>query len=143
MTMMTTTTMTPRETIFQTGPSLGDDTADLAISILRADKGSYMSRLPLGFALAVLRTLSRLLSVSTITDEDGMCGGGGGEVGNTTGSACSMMTARTRNTTTTTNTTTRRMGRIPAGERMMGGNLTSTVATSSAGRPSGAWGGGH
>jgi hypothetical protein len=52
MTMTTTTTTMPREAIVQTGPSSGDDMADLAIGILRADQGSYMSRLPLGFALA-------------------------------------------------------------------------------------------
>jgi hypothetical protein len=32
-------------------PSSGNDMADLAIGILRADQGSYMSRLPLGFVL--------------------------------------------------------------------------------------------
>ena len=46
-TMTTTTTTTPREAINQTGQSSGNDTSDLAIGILRADKGSYMSRLPL------------------------------------------------------------------------------------------------
>jgi hypothetical protein len=34
---------------------------DLAIGILRVDQGLYMSRLPLGFALAFLRMLLRLL----------------------------------------------------------------------------------
>jgi hypothetical protein len=42
----------PREVIVLTGLSLGDDLADLAISILGADQGSYKLRLPLGFALA-------------------------------------------------------------------------------------------
>jgi hypothetical protein len=52
MTSTTTTTMTtttPREAISQTS---GDDMVDLTIGILRADQGSYMSRLPLRFALA-------------------------------------------------------------------------------------------
>jgi hypothetical protein len=52
---MTTTTAAmamPREAIVQTGSSLGNDTADLAIGILRADQGPYMSRRLLGFALA-------------------------------------------------------------------------------------------
>ncbi len=53
MTMMTTTAMaTPREGIVRTGSLLGKDTANLAIGILRADQGLYMSRLLLGFALA-------------------------------------------------------------------------------------------
>jgi hypothetical protein len=64
----------------------------------------------------------------------------GGEVGNTRGSACSTMTATTTNTTMEMNTTMRRMGRGHAGERTMGGNLTTMVATSSAGRSSAAWG---
>jgi hypothetical protein len=55
MTTTTTTTTTTREAISRTGPSSGDDTADLAIGILRAYQGSYMSRLPLGFALALDR----------------------------------------------------------------------------------------
>jgi hypothetical protein len=38
--------------IVRTGPLSGNDTADLAIGILRADQGSYMLRLPLGLALA-------------------------------------------------------------------------------------------
>ncbi len=111
-----------REAIVQTGPSPGDDTADLAIGILRADQGSYMSRLPLGFVLAF------------------DCGreGEGGEVGNTRGGACSRTTATKTNTTTTTNTTTRRMGRVRAEERMTGGNPTKTVVTSSASNPSAA-----
>jgi hypothetical protein len=46
---------TPREPIVQTGPSSGDDTADLSIGILRVDQGLYMSRLPLGFVLAFNR----------------------------------------------------------------------------------------
>jgi hypothetical protein len=51
--MTTTTTMTtPMEAIVRTGPLSGDVTADLVIGILRADQGSYMSRLLLGFALA-------------------------------------------------------------------------------------------
>jgi hypothetical protein len=33
-------------------PLSGDNTADLAIGILHADQGLYMSRFPLGFALA-------------------------------------------------------------------------------------------
>jgi hypothetical protein len=41
-----------REAIVRTGPSSGDDAVDLVIGILRADQGSYMSRLPLGFAPA-------------------------------------------------------------------------------------------
>jgi hypothetical protein len=51
---MTTTTRTTmlREGIVQTGTLLGDDTANLVISILHADQGSYMSRLLLGFVLA-------------------------------------------------------------------------------------------
>jgi hypothetical protein len=72
--MMTTTTMTmamPREAIVRMGPLSGEDTADLAISILRADQGSYMLRLPLGFALAFLGTLWRMLLASTIADNDG------------------------------------------------------------------------
>jgi hypothetical protein len=53
MTMTTTGVMaTPREVIVQMGSLLGIDTADLAIGILRAYQGLYMSRLPLGFALA-------------------------------------------------------------------------------------------
>jgi hypothetical protein len=48
----TTTTTTPMEAIVRTGPLSGDVTADLVIGILRADQGSYMSRLLLGFALA-------------------------------------------------------------------------------------------
>jgi hypothetical protein len=53
MTMPTmTTTTTPREAIIQTGPSSGNDTADLAMGILHADQGLYMLRLSLGFALA-------------------------------------------------------------------------------------------
>ncbi len=52
MTTMTTTLTTPREAIVRTGPSSGDDTANLVNGILRADQGSYMSRLLLGFALA-------------------------------------------------------------------------------------------
>jgi hypothetical protein len=63
-TMTTTTTTTPREAINQTGQSSGNDTSDLAIGILRADKGSYMSRLPLRF-----------------TDDDWTGGGGGGRGG--------------------------------------------------------------
>jgi hypothetical protein len=51
-TTTTTTATTPREAIVRTGPSPGDDSGDLAIGILRASQGSYMSRLPLGFALA-------------------------------------------------------------------------------------------
>jgi hypothetical protein len=53
--MMTTATammMIAREAIVQMGPLLGNDMANLAIGILRADQGSYMSRLLLGFALA-------------------------------------------------------------------------------------------
>ncbi len=53
--MMTRMTTMPREAIIRTGPSSGDDTADLAIVILRVDQGSYMSRLPLGFVLALNR----------------------------------------------------------------------------------------
>ncbi len=54
MTTTTNKTMTlmPREAIIQTGLLLGNNTADLAIGILRADQGSYISRLLLGFALA-------------------------------------------------------------------------------------------
>jgi hypothetical protein len=37
------------------GPLSVDDTADLATGILRADQGSYMSRLLLGFTLAFYR----------------------------------------------------------------------------------------
>jgi hypothetical protein len=52
----TTTTMAAmaalREAIVRTGSSSGNDMADLAIGILRADQGLYMSRLLLGFALA-------------------------------------------------------------------------------------------
>ncbi len=40
-------------------------------------------------------------------------------------------------------TTKRRMGRGCVGEQTMGGNLTTTVLMSSAGRPSGVWGGGR
>jgi hypothetical protein len=50
--MTTTTTMTPMAVIVRIGPLSGDVTADLMIGILRADQGSYMSRLLLGFALA-------------------------------------------------------------------------------------------
>jgi hypothetical protein len=50
-TMMTTRTM-PREAIVRTGQSSGNNTVDLVIGILRADQGSYMLRLLLGFALA-------------------------------------------------------------------------------------------
>jgi hypothetical protein len=110
MTTMTTRTTT-REAVNQTGQSLGNDMADLVIGILRADKGSYMSRLPLQFA-----------------DNDWMGGGGGGGgVGNMMGSACSMTTATTTNMTRTTNTVTttfmmmQRMGKGCAGERMMEG----------------------
>jgi hypothetical protein len=46
---------TPREAIVQTGPSSGDDTANLSIGILYADKRLYMSRLLLGFALVFNR----------------------------------------------------------------------------------------
>ncbi len=46
------TTMAPREAIIQTGPSLGNDMTDPAINMLHMDQGLYMSRLPLGFALA-------------------------------------------------------------------------------------------
>ncbi len=38
--MTTTTSTTPREAINQTGQSSGNDTANLAIGILCADKGS-------------------------------------------------------------------------------------------------------
>jgi hypothetical protein len=56
MTMTTaTTTTTPREVIIQTGPLSGNDMADIAIGILRADQGSYMSWFPLGFVLAFNR----------------------------------------------------------------------------------------
>jgi hypothetical protein len=50
--MTTTTTTTPMEAIVRTGPSSGNDTADLAVGILREDQGSFILRLPLGFALA-------------------------------------------------------------------------------------------
>jgi hypothetical protein len=70
--------MPPREAIVQTGPSLGDDTADLAIGILHADQGSCMSRLPLVFTLAFLGMLLRLLSASTIAEDNRTGGGGGG-----------------------------------------------------------------
>jgi hypothetical protein len=137
--MMTMMTMaTPRKAIVQTGPSLGNDRANLAIGILLMDQGLYMSRLPLGFALVFLRTLSRLLLVSMIADDDGTGGGGGGEVGNTIGSACLMTTAMTTNTTTKTNTTTRRMGRGHKEEWTTGRNLTTMFATSSTGRLLGA-----
>ncbi len=51
-TKTTTMTTTPRKAIGRTEPLSGDDSADLSIGILRADQGPYMSRLPLGFALA-------------------------------------------------------------------------------------------
>jgi hypothetical protein len=52
-TMTTTAAMaTPKEAIVRMRLLSGDDMADLAIGILRADQGSYMSRLPLGFVLA-------------------------------------------------------------------------------------------
>jgi hypothetical protein len=51
-TTMTTPTTTPREAIVRTEPLSGDYSADLAIGILRADQGRYMSRLLLGFTLA-------------------------------------------------------------------------------------------
>jgi hypothetical protein len=50
-TTTTTTMMAPKEAIVQTEPPSGDNTADLAISILRMEKGSYMPRLPLGVTL--------------------------------------------------------------------------------------------
>jgi hypothetical protein len=56
---------------------------------------------------------------------------GGGEVGNMMGGAYSL---------TKTNTMAWRMGRGRAGGWTMRGNPTTTVATSSAGRPSVAWG---
>jgi hypothetical protein len=59
----------------------GDDTADLAIGILHADPGLRMSRLLLGFVLAFLGALLRLLSTSTIADDNRMRGGGGGRGG--------------------------------------------------------------
>jgi hypothetical protein len=81
-----------------------------------------MSRLLLGFTLAFLGMLSRLLLGSMISDNNGMGGGGGGwGGGNTTGSACLTMTKTMINTTTTTNTTTRRMGRGHDGEQTTGG----------------------
>ncbi len=71
----------------------------------------------------------------------GQEGEGGG--GNMMGSAFLMMTTTTMNTMTMTNTMARRMGRGRAGERTMGENLTTTVATSSTGHPLAAWGIGH
>jgi hypothetical protein len=50
---------------------------------------------------------------------------------------------RSEQKVTMTNTTMQRMGRGCAGKRMIGGNPTTTVATSSASRPSVAWGIGH
>jgi hypothetical protein len=100
-----------------------------------------MSRLPLGFVLAFLGELLRLRSGSMIADDNGTRGGGGGEVGKTMGSAYLTTTVMRKNTTMTTNTTTQRMGRGHAGERTMGGHLTTSVATLSS-HPLGAWGGG-
>ncbi len=59
------------------------------------------------------------------------------------GTGGSTTTTTTTNTMTTTNTTARRMGRGRAGERTMGENPITTVTTSSASRPSAAWGIGH
>jgi hypothetical protein len=43
------------EVMVQTGPSSGDNMANLAIDILRADQGSYMLRLLMGVALVFNR----------------------------------------------------------------------------------------
>jgi hypothetical protein len=57
------------------------------------------------------------------------------------GSACSKTTV-TKTNTTGTMTTIRRMERGCAGDQTTGGNPTTTVATSFAGPPLAAWGGG-
>jgi hypothetical protein len=112
------TTIPSREVIVQMGSSLGDDISDLMIGILCMDPGLCMSRLPLGFALVFLRTLSRLLLTSTIVDDDRTGGGEGGEVGNMMGSSCSvtatMMTMNMK-------TTMQRIGRGCTGGKTMGG----------------------
>jgi hypothetical protein len=68
--------------------------------------------------------------------------GRGGEVGNTMGSDCFMTTATMTNMMATTKASMRRMGRGCVEEQTTGENPTTTVATSSAVRPLGAWGGG-
>ena len=59
------------------GAGCGGD-REFAIGILRARPSECMSRLPLGFALAFVATLSGLLLASTSADDDRHHDAGGG-----------------------------------------------------------------
>jgi hypothetical protein len=127
-TTTTMTTMTPREAINQTGQSSGNDTSDLAIGILRTDKGLYMSRLPLGF-----------------TDDDGREGEGGG--GGEYDGECLFHDASYDDEYDDDNKygnedvyNDAEDGKGLRGGAVDGGNLTMTVETLSVGTPLVAWG---
>ncbi len=95
----------------------------------------------LWFALAFLGMLSRLLSASTIADDDGTGGGEEWGVGNMTEKECLFDDDRDNDEYEDDNEMTKqRMGRCRMGEQTMGGNLTTMILMLSVGCPLGVWG---